>query len=45
MSIPRRRINVLGPAPPFEATDTDNKFVKLSDLRGKLVVLEFGSMT
>lgn len=32
-------------APDFELTTTDDKRVRLSDLRGQLVVLIFGSVT
>lgn len=45
MSIFAEKINLLAPAPPFEAISTEGEHVKLSDLKGKLIVLEFGSLT
>ena len=45
MSIFGKKINLLAPAPPFEAINTEEQPMKLSDLKGKLIVLEFGSLT
>ena len=41
----RNRVRVGEPAPDFALTALDGTTVRLADLRGQYVVLEFGSIT
>lgn len=41
VSMPKTQLKVADTAPDFTLPDTDNKPVKLSDFRGKVVVLAF----
>ena len=44
-SVFRSTVRVGEPAPDFALTALDGSTVRLSDLRGKVIVLEFGSIT